>query len=843
MDPGLGGRLESRPTRSEAKPSEVQRELAGRVLASLLATLPVLASLGVAGFALLEPAAPGFPCRVLRNGAVPWLGSPDPGCPLRPYDRVLAVESAAGGVRHGEAADELRRAAAASASQARVLVSRGDRVEWHTLAIRRDARTRRAGRFAAAVLVAGVLLATALAVRWGSAAPAATPFLLLCASVSLAAVSVLCGSHQEGLQIPGAIGSACVPAALAHLALTFPREREIARRYPALVRGVHGLGALLCGLAVWNLERAAAVWILADRALAMLSILAWALLVLVCAVAVRESSSALERARAKVLLWGTLAVVAIPLAAASRGWPVGGSLGMFSVAAGLLPLPIGYAIARYRLFDLGLAVRGGIAYLLYAVCASACAGAGLVAGAGLIGAPVPLGDPVLLFALAFVCFLAGEPLRARLRTAIDGWLSPSAVRMRAALGDHAREMAQLLDPDVCARRLCRTLRDALEAESACIFLAVGSRWRLAGAHGSSAPLATATAEAAARLLGAGDVLHLADEERHRSPACARLRSLGIEAAARLHCDGSTLGVALVGGSRSRLPYTSAHLACLGSALALTAAAVHRAGLARQLLAAERFATLGRVGAGLIHDLGKPLGVVEQLAIRLQEHAPEPALVQSGARTIAALAGEMRASLRGVLGAAKPGASPDEDTALDALVDRAIRMQAHGSTPARIAVRLAPGLPRLRAGGDELARVLANLVDNALRASAPGDVVSVIGIEEAAGLCIEVSDRGCGMPAGIAARAFEPFFTTRAASEGSGLGLAICRDLVAALGGSIELDSAPGAGTRVRVRLPLPPRGQPARGGLPRGLASPRSNGRKNIRSACDTFPVGRPLTG
>jgi len=784
----------------------VDPKLTGRLLASLAATLPVLVALALAGLGLLAPAAPGFPCRVLRNGAVPWLGSPGAGCPLRPYDRVLAVESA-GAVRHGEAAAELRRVAAASAAGARVLVSRGDRVEWHALATRRDDRARRAGRFAAAALAAGALLGTALAIRWGSEAPAASPLLLLCASVSLAAVSVLCGGYQEALQVPGAIGSAAIPAALAHLALTFPREREIVRRYPGLVRGVYGLGALLCSIAVWNLERSAAVWILADRALAVLAILAWALLVVVCVVAVRESGSALERARAKVLLWGTLAVAAVPLAAAAAGGSLGGSLGMFSVAAGLLPLPVGYAIARYRLFDLGLAVRRGIAYLLYAVAASACAGAGLVAGAHLIGAPVPLGDPVLLLALAFVCFLAGEPLRARLRRAIDGWLSPSTARMRAGLGDHARQMAELLDPDECARRLCRTLRDGLEAESVCIFLASGRSWRLVDAHGSSAPLATATAEAAAELLADTDVLHLADEERHRSPACARLRGLGVEAAARLRSGADTLGVVLLGGSRSRLPYTSAHLAFSSSALALTAVAVHRAGLARQLLVAERFATLGRVGAGLVHDLGKPLGVVERLALRLQERAREPALVQGGARTIAALAGEMRACLRGFLGAAEPGAGAEVETAIDALVDRAIRMVARGRAPARVAVRLAPGLPRLRTGGDELVRVLANLVDNALRASAPEEVVSVIGVEEATGLCIEVSDRGCGMEAGVAARAFEPFFTTRGASGGSGLGLAICRDLVGGLGGSIELASAPGAGTRVRVTLPLPSRGE------------------------------------
>jgi signal transduction histidine kinase len=235
-------------------------------------------------------------------------------------------------------------------------------------------------------------------------------------------------------------------------------------------------------------------------------------------------------------------------------------------------------------------------------------------------------------------------------------------------------------------------------------------------------------------------------------------------------------------------------------------ATHRAGLARQLLVAERFATLGRVGAGLVHDLGKPLGVVERLAARLLERSPEPERAQRDARTIATLAREMRASLRAFLGAAEPEARAESELAIDALVDRAIRSVASGRASSRVAVRLAPGLPPLRTGGDELVRVLANLVDNALQASAPADVVSVSAIEEAEALCIEVSDRGCGMDAAVAARAFEPFFTTRGASGGSGLGLSVCRDLVGGLGGSIELASAPGVGTQVRVALPLAPRG-------------------------------------
>jgi signal transduction histidine kinase len=302
------------------------------------------------------------------------------------------------------------------------------------------------------------------------------------------------------------------------------------------------------------------------------------------------------------------------------------------------------------------------------------------------------------------------------------------------------------------------------------------------------------------------MLHLADEERHVGAACGELRALGIEVIARLGEGGERLGLVLLGGSRSRLPYTSAQLAFLRQALALTAVATQRARLARQLLAAERFATLGRVGAGLIHDLGKSLGVVERLAARLPRDAGDLARSRRDAHTIALLAAEMRVALRGFLATGAAGAGGDGEAAVDALVDRAIRMVARA--PARVAVRLAPGLPRLRAGGDELVRVLANLVDNACRASAPDEVVSVAAVEEAGELRFEVSDRGCGMDAALVARACEPFFTTRAANGGSGLGLSICRELVASLGGSLELCSAPGAGTRARVRLPLAPPGEP-----------------------------------
>jgi two-component system, NtrC family, sensor kinase len=70
-----------------------------------------------------------------------------------------------------------------------------------------------------------------------------------------------------------------------------------------------------------------------------------------------------------------------------------------------------------------------------------------------------------------------------------------------------------------------------------------------------------------------------------------------------------------------------------------------------------------------------------------------------------------------------------------------------------------------------------------------------------GVMIEIRDSGRGMSAQVREHIFEPFFTTKPVGEGTGLGLSICHGIVAALGGRIELDSAPGQGSSIRVVLP------------------------------------------
>ncbi|MCC6224391.1 MAG: PAS domain S-box protein [Thermoleophilia bacterium] len=123
------------------------------------------------------------------------------------------------------------------------------------------------------------------------------------------------------------------------------------------------------------------------------------------------------------------------------------------------------------------------------------------------------------------------------------------------------------------------------------------------------------------------------------------------------------------------------------------------------------------------------------------------------------------------------------------------------------------LPAVLAVSDELEQVVLNLATNARDAMPGGGRLAISVSERSEGtVAIDVVDTGSGMSEDVRSRAFEPFFTTKERGHGTGLGLATVWGIVERAGGTVELDSEPGAGTRVTVSLPaLPdaPAGAPA----------------------------------
>jgi signal transduction histidine kinase len=111
------------------------------------------------------------------------------------------------------------------------------------------------------------------------------------------------------------------------------------------------------------------------------------------------------------------------------------------------------------------------------------------------------------------------------------------------------------------------------------------------------------------------------------------------------------------------------------------------------------------------------------------------------------------------------------------------------------------LPRLRTDAPLLRQVVLNLMTNALHAVERGGHIRVTAEADERHLMIHVSDNGCGIPPENLDKIFNPFFTTKPPGQGTGLGLSLCHNLVQGMGGTIQVESAPGRGTTFTVRLP------------------------------------------
>lgn len=142
----------------------------------------------------------------------------------------------------------------------------------------------------------------------------------------------------------------------------------------------------------------------------------------------------------------------------------------------------------------------------------------------------------------------------------------------------------------------------------------------------------------------------------------------------------------------------------------------------------------------------------------------------------------------------------------ALADAVAVFQRPGATH-EVVVDCASSLPSAWVDPDAFDRVVKNLVGNAVKYSPAGSRVEVAAGATVDGIEVSVQDRGRGIPADALARVFEPYYRVPdagVAARGTGLGLAVVKAIVDALGGEVRIDSAPGRGTRVVVRVPSVP---------------------------------------
>ena len=221
--------------------------------------------------------------------------------------------------------------------------------------------------------------------------------------------------------------------------------------------------------------------------------------------------------------------------------------------------------------------------------------------------------------------------------------------------------------------------------------------------------------------------------------------------------------------------------------------------------AEKMAGLGRLAAGIVHELNNPLVAVTMYSEALYEKWALSSGAAADLEKIKAIrdAGQRIHKLtRDLTAYARGGAARPEAADLGPLLDQAARMCKPALKEAGAQVERAFGeVPQVEASKASLVQCFVNLIANAAQAlPREGGAIRLGLAAEGPEVVITVTDGGAGMAPEVARRAFEPFFTTRS-GRGLGLGLATARGIVERHGGTIALLSAPGQGTTVTVRLP------------------------------------------
>ena len=231
---------------------------------------------------------------------------------------------------------------------------------------------------------------------------------------------------------------------------------------------------------------------------------------------------------------------------------------------------------------------------------------------------------------------------------------------------------------------------------------------------------------------------------------------------------------------------------------------------------EKLASLATLAAGTAHELATPLSTIALVARELDRELSDPSALES-ARNDAKLIREQVERCRAILDgmSARGGEFAGESRSrvdLTAVVSEAMAELAK-TPPIRVEVADTARGCTLEAPPRALALTIQNLLRNAQDASQDGQEVVLSATVNGSRVCIEVRDRGVGMPREVLERVGEPFFTTKSPGGGMGLGFFVSRAMIERLGGELRVSSAPTEGTRVTIDLPFDPattyRTQPA----------------------------------
>ena len=225
----------------------------------------------------------------------------------------------------------------------------------------------------------------------------------------------------------------------------------------------------------------------------------------------------------------------------------------------------------------------------------------------------------------------------------------------------------------------------------------------------------------------------------------------------------------------------------------------------QMAQSEKLASIGRLAAGVAHEINNPLGGILTFSMLALEDCDDDHPLKQSLEVIVKQTLRCRETVKGMLDFARQSSSTPSLTEVNSVVDKTLLLLENQASFQNIRTvrNFAPNLPPVLIDAGQLQQVVINIMINAADAMEENGVLTLETSKDPRGseILVKINDTGKGIPEDILPLIFEPFFTTKKVGKGTGLGLSIVHGIVTRAGGKIEVASSP-KGTTFTIRLPI-----------------------------------------
>jgi signal transduction histidine kinase len=449
--------------------------------------------------------------------------------------------------------------------------------------------------------------------------------------------------------------------------------------------------------------------------------------------------------------------------------------------------------------------------------------------------------------LAAIVFLVlFEPLQTEVETRIHQFFFRERYDLETIVAELRKRLAHVLEIEEMGETVMQGLDRSRRVTTAAFYLRDqdGDGFDLVGSIGAAVPKRVEALGARPLLdrLGKHGSLSLEElsREEHTGSTLAGQADKGVLAAADtlgslrsavvlavIGDEDECVGLLFVADDRVRDAFSPEEVALFETVAAQIAVVVSNSRVYSRMKERDRLAALGSMAAGLAHEVKNPLGAIKGAAQLLEEvgaTTPDDPAAREFVGIILEEVNRLDRVVGSFLDYARPHAGNPIPLDLNAAVRRTVQILSSQITDDAVAVKLdlAEPIPRTSIDPEQFRQVLMNLIQNAIQAidgeghitvstsvrrsmrgriSLEGGAAAArrSGTDEAELVEVSVRDTGPGISPKVLRNLFVPFFTTK--TEGTGLGLAISQSIVQNAGGTIEVQSQPGAGTTFTIVLP------------------------------------------